>query len=292
MNVLSLFDGISCGQVALNRAGFKVDNYFSSEIDENAILVTQSNFPNTMQLGDVNKVDATKLPKIDLMFGGSPCQSFSRSGNQGGFDDPRGKLFFEYVRILGEVRLQNPDVYFLLENVRMDKMSEAVITDALGVAPILINSTLVSAQNRERLYWTNIPNVSAPTDKNLKIRDIIDNDGPYEYVHPNFAETAKYLNSYVQYDLTRKGHNSQNFRAYYPDGKMACLNHSTPHGAKILIDGRIRKTTRYEHERLQTLPDGYTSVLSLNKAKEAIGNGWTVDVIAHIFSFIGKENGK
>src|SRR5574344_3035952 len=156
MNVLSLFDGMSCGQIALNRAGIKYDNYFASEIDKPAIKVTQANYPGTIQLGSVVDIKGANLPKIDLLIGGSPCQGFSFAGRQLNFNDPRSALFFEFVRILKEVRGINPDVKFLLENVRMERRCEAVISQQLGVRPVMINSALVSAQNRVRLYWTNI----------------------------------------------------------------------------------------------------------------------------------------
>jgi len=170
MNVLSLFDGISAGQVALQRLGIKVDNYYASEIDKYAIKVTQKNFPNTIQIGDVTKVKGSDLPVIDLLIGGSPCQGFSFAGKQLAFDDPRSKLFFEYVRLLKEC---NPR-YFLLENVKMKKEFQDVISEYLGVQPIEINSALVSAQNRKRLYWTNIPNITQPEDKGILLRDIIE----------------------------------------------------------------------------------------------------------------------
>ena len=153
MNILSLFDGISCGQIALNRAGIKYDNYFASEIDKNSIQVTQKRFPETIQIGDVLNVSTDSLPKIDLLMGGSPCQGFSWAGKRLNFDDPRSKLFFEFYRILEGV---NPK-YFLLENVNMKKESQQVIPDHLGVEPVFINSADFSAQERKRLYWTNIP---------------------------------------------------------------------------------------------------------------------------------------
>jgi len=168
INVLSLFDGMSCGRIALERAGIKVNNYFASEIDKHAIKVTQSNYPNTKQIGDVTKVKGVYLPKIDLLIGGSPCQGFSFAGKQLNFDDSRSKLFFEFVRLLEET---NPK-YFLLENVLMKKEYEQIITDHLGVEPIFINSALVSAQNRKRLYWTNIPNVNEPIDKGITWGDV------------------------------------------------------------------------------------------------------------------------
>lgn len=175
--VLSLFDGISCGQIALKRAGIHVDKYIASEIDKNAIKVTMTNFPNTEQIGDVTKVDTKKLPKIDLLMGGSPCQGFSSSGKGLNFVDPRSRLFFEYVRILKEVKPK----YFLLENVKMRKEWEDIITKYIGVEPVKINSSLVSAQNRERLYWTNIPGVEQPEDKGIKLEDILES---VEWTHP------------------------------------------------------------------------------------------------------------
>jgi DNA (cytosine-5)-methyltransferase 3A len=163
MNVLSLFDGMSCGQIALNKLGIKYDNYFASEIDKYAIKVTQNNYPNTKQLGNVVDVKGKDLPKIDLLIGGSPCQGFSFAGKQLNFEDHRSKLFFEFVRLLEECKPK----YFLLENVNMKQEYQDIISKYLGVKPILINSNLVSTQNRRRLYWTNIPNINQPKDKNI-----------------------------------------------------------------------------------------------------------------------------
>jgi len=171
MNVLSLFDGMSCGQIALNRANIQYNNYFASEIDKNAIKVTQHHYPNTVQLGDVTKIEFI-ASKIDLLIGGSPCQGFSFAGKQLNFDDSRSKLFFEFVRLIDECK----PTYFLLENVVMKKEYEDVITQYLGVEPIKINSSLVSAQNRVRLYWTNIPNVKEPEDRNISLSDILEDD--------------------------------------------------------------------------------------------------------------------
>jgi len=165
--VLSFFDGMSCGQIALNKAGIQYKNYYACEIDESAIKVTQKNFPETKQLGDVSKVYAKDLPKIDLFIGGSPCQSFSSFGNGSGFDGKSG-LFWEYVRALKEIRQTNPKVLFMLENVNMKKEWRDIISKELGVEPIAFNSNLVSAQNRDRLYWTNIK-FDLPKDKNYFI---------------------------------------------------------------------------------------------------------------------------
>jgi len=177
INVLSLFDGMSCGQIALERLGIKVDKYYASEIDPYAISVTQYNYPDTIQLGDIREIKGKGLGHIDLIVGGSPCQGFSFSQrNRLNFDDPRSKLFFEYVRVLNECREINPNIYFLLENVRMSNKSKDVITKYMGVEPININSALVSAQSRNRLYWTNIPNVKQPQDRRIMLKDILEDN--------------------------------------------------------------------------------------------------------------------
>lgn len=289
MNVLSLFDGISCGQIALERANIKVDKYFASEIDKNAIKITQNNYPNTIQLGDVTKINIDELPKIDLILAGSPCQGFSFAGKQLNFEDPRSKLFFVFVEVLNKLKIKNPNIKFLLENVKMKKDCQNVISKELGVEAIEINSALVSAQNRKRLYWTNISNVSQPQDKKILLKDILEKREDYEFVHDDFWQKGKKVGFYWQYDGSGKQYNSQNYRAYFLDGKAGCLSHSAPHGAKILANNGVRKTTQIEHERLQTVPDNYTSIININKAKAALGNGWTVDIIAHILSFINHE---
>lgn len=208
MNVLSLFDGMSCGQIALRELGIKVDNYFASEIDKHAIAQTQLNFPDTIQLGDVCGVHAADLPPIDLLIAGSPCQGFSFAGKMLNFNDPRSKLFFEFVRILDECRAINPDVKYLLENVRMRREYQQVISDTLGIEPVMINSALVSAQNRVRLYWSNIrtapdglfslrTDIPQPADCNIFIKDILDDDVPEhlymsdERVASMFAHAAR-----------------------------------------------------------------------------------------------------
>ena len=187
MNVLSLFDGMSCGQIALERSGIKVDNYFASEIDKYAIRVTQANYPDTIQMGDIRQVRASMLPKIDIILGGSPCQGFSIAGKQLNFDDERSALFFEFIRLLKDLKPK----YFLLENVIMSQESNDVISCLLGdmypecvtqkqffqrgrLEPIMINSSLVSAQNRKRLYWTNIPGIKQPKDKGILLEDILE----------------------------------------------------------------------------------------------------------------------
>ena len=175
MNVLSLFDGMSCGMIALDRLGIKVDNYYASEIDKYAIQVSQANYPEIIQVGDITKLDLSTLPQIDLVMGGSPCQGFSFAGKQLAFDDPRSALFFEFVKCVEEL---NPK-YFLLENVKMKKEYLDIISEYMGVEPIFINSSLVSAQSRQRYYWTNIPNVEQPKERGIVLRDILE-DQPSE----------------------------------------------------------------------------------------------------------------
>ncbi|MCK9417310.1 DNA (cytosine-5-)-methyltransferase [Candidatus Dojkabacteria bacterium] len=301
MNVLSLFDGMSCGQMALNRIGIKYDNYFASEIDKYAIKVTQHNFPNTIQLGDVTKIKSCDLPKIDLLIGGSPCQGFSFSGKQLNFNDPRSKLFFEFVRLVNECKPK----YWLLENVVMKKEFEQIISDHLNVQPIKINSSLVSAQNRERLYWANF-NIEQPEDKNINLVDILETD---DFVNPSAIRGRK-LNKAT---IIGRRLNDRGVRDDYNKdipitqclevratnvNKSNCL--TTVEKDNVLTTmpiGRhpdafknnlpFRYYTLKEYCRLQTVPDDYfDGIVSTSQAKKMIGNGWTVDVIAHIFKNI------
>jgi DNA (cytosine-5)-methyltransferase 3A len=187
MNVLSLFDGMSCGMIALERLGIPVDNYYASEIDKYAIQVSQANYPDIIQVGDVTELDTSTLPKIDLIMGGSPCQGFSFAGKQLAFNDPRSALFFEFVRCVEELKPK----YFLLENVRMKKEYLDVISEYMGVEPIMINSALVSAQNRVRYYWTNIPEIEQPEQRGIVLRDILENDAEepmYSNIYGGFGE--------------------------------------------------------------------------------------------------------
>lgn len=272
MNVLSLFDGISCGQVALQRVGIKVDRYYASEIEPNAIKVTQHNFPDTIQLGDVRNIKADNLPKIDLLIGGSPCQSFSIVGDGTGFNGKSG-LFYEYLRILKEVK----PTYFLLENVKMKKEWRDEITKELNVIPILINSNLVSAQDRERLYWTNIPNISQPEDRNIFLYDVVEQENRVWL--PILPWTQKVWGTKKKIDTLRK----------ISDRKSFCLTTNKSHPKNYYLSPdktRLTKLTSKEAEILQTLPKGYTSCITEGAAFSAIGNGWTVDVIAHIFTSI------
>jgi site-specific DNA-cytosine methylase len=258
MNVLSLFDGISCGQVALNRAHISYENYYASEIDSHAIEVTQRNYPNTIQLGDITTVKTEELPKIDLVIGGSPCQGFSFAGKQLNFNDSRSKLFFEYLRIFKELQPR----YFLLENVRMKKSFSDAISVLLGVPAIEINSKLISAQNRNRLYWTNIP-FKPVKDRKIHLSDII---GPYDGIF-----------------VLARGANKGGLKSY--SGKSPCITTSSwQHNFKVVCDGQHRMFTPNEVEQLQTLPIDYTQGASNNQRYKMLGNGWTVDVISHIFA--------
>jgi DNA (cytosine-5)-methyltransferase 3A len=281
MNVLSLFDGLSCGQIALNRAGIKYDNYYASEIDVHTIKVTQYNYPTTIQLGDIHNIKGSDLPKIDLLFGGSPCQSFSSAGNGSGFDGKSG-LFWEFVRILNEV---NPK-YFLLENVVMKKEWKNIITKEMGVEPIKINSNLVSAQNRQRLYWTNIPNVTQPENKNIFIEDILDDEFDEKYWLKE--RNTELLLKKVNVDNTP---NIACIDVYNKKVKLdkKCPTLTLPHhnSIRLLQNGRIRKLTPNECEKLQNVPLNYTNCgVSDIHRYSMLGNGWTVDVIAHIFKNI------
>lgn len=403
ITVLSLFDGMSCGQLALQKLGIKVKQYYAAEIDKHAIQVTQHNFPNTIQLGDVTKVFAKDLPKIDLLIGGSPCQGFSFAGKQLAFDDPRSKLFFEFVRLKNEC---NP-TYFMLENVKMKKEFEIIISKYMGVAPIEINSALLSAQNRVRLYWTNIAAepyglfgdmqcmIPQPKDKGILLRDILQSNVADKYyltdkaidrlnkaqligikakVDPEKSGTITIKNQSGQLAIDNsttlivasRGRNPENPKSRESgleteqhleprfDGKTNCITsvqkdnlvmqlnpstesggvqpyqqnriydidgispalmaqmscgthaimekspclHGFEHGTngqlnkQLAKGGLIRRLTEVECERLQTVPDNYTSIVSSTQRYRMLGNGWTVDIIAHIFSFMALQKPK
>ena len=318
INVLSLFDGISCGQIALERAGIKVNKYYASEIDPNCIKITQKNYPETIQLGDVrslNLADFVCVPcdddLIDLLIGGSPCQDLSIAGSRKGLDGSRSCLFWEFVRALKIIKPK----YFLFENVAsMKQQDRDIITNALGVEPVMINSALVSAQTRKRLYWTNIPNVQQPENKGILLKDILESGVAAQnksycltetYYKAAFSDMVKKHTRTMIAEPIRLGHlkgrsTAQANRIYSINGKSVCLNANDGGGGaktglyKIDLpngDYIIRKLTPIECERLQTLPDNYTAGISNSSRYKAIGNGWTVDVIAHILKGI-KENGK
>jgi site-specific DNA-cytosine methylase len=188
MNVLSLFDGMSCGMIALDRLGIKVDNYYASEIDKYAMQVSAANYPEIIQVGDITKLDLSTLPKIDLVMGGSPCQGFSFAGKQLAFDDPRSALFFEFVKCVEALKPK----YFLLENVKMKKEYLDIISEYMGVEPIFIQSSLVSAQSRQRYYWTNIPGIEQPEERGIVLRDILEDQvGSEHYVGDNMQKNYK-----------------------------------------------------------------------------------------------------
>jgi DNA-cytosine methyltransferase len=289
MNVLSAFDGMSCGQIALNKAGIKYDKYYASEIEPNAIKVTQYNYPKTQQLGDICNIKGSDLPQIDLLIGGSPCQSFSPAISTNTGFDGKSKLFFEYIRLMFKCKPK----YFLLENVVMKKEWENVITGYLGVSPILINSELFSAQTRPRLYWTNIPIGNLPLSNPLVLGDILEQnvDEKYYYVeshdfhgfdkvvcatlHINGHDILKRVNSSM--------HKCQTLTAVCGGNQQKKVLQSQSIG-NWGVNFRVRKLTPTEYERLQTVPDGYTSCVSDSARYKMLGNGWTVDVIAFIFS--------
>jgi DNA (cytosine-5)-methyltransferase 3A len=414
MNVLSLFDGMSCGRIALERLGIKVDNYYSSEIDKYAIQVSEANYPDIIQIGDVTKINYEELPQIDLIMGGSPCQGFSFAGKQLAFDDPRSALFFCFWRAVKHLKPK----YFLLENVRMKKEYLDVISEYMGVEPIMINSALVSAQNRVRYYWTNIPGIEQPEQRGIVLRDILedgfnsDRDKSY-CIDANYSKTGakphhykdKYRRQLVYqeetHDKPKKIHdiprdilkdNERQRRVYAQEGKSPSLlarsdspkimkeTHDTPKQVGTAVDikghdqikrvysedgksstlttcggghrepkvavfsedrinkfketlkddpkpsangiiqlnnpshssGRVyspkgksptlmagnsgggkepvkinhdltwRKLTPLECERLQTVPDNYTNHVSNTQRYKMLGNGWTIEVIAHI----------
>lgn len=316
INVLSLFDGISCGQYALELAGIPVKNYYASEIDENCIKITQKNYPKTIQLGDVRNLNLTDFvcvpcdkDLIDLLIGGSPCQDLSIAGSRKGLDGSRSCLFWEFVRVLKTVKPK----YFLFENVASMKCEDKeIITKTLGVEPILINSALVSAQTRKRLYWTNIPNVQQPENKGILLKDILESGVTPQ--SKSYCLTATYRNAVfsdfvkkhsrtmivmpIRLGFLKDKSNAQANRVYSIKGKSVCLNaNGGGGGAKTglykidLPDGEyiIRKLTPIECERLQTLPDNYTAGVSNSSRYKAIGNGWTCEVIAHILRGL-KEN--
>jgi DNA (cytosine-5)-methyltransferase 3A len=336
MNVLSLFDGMSGGRQALERAGIEIENYFASEIDKYAIQVTMANYPDTIQLGSVTELDGYSLPKIDMLIGGSPCQSFSFAGKRKGMStkceteiltldqylelknegfefEGQSFLFWEYMRLLNEVKPK----YFLLENVMMSEKWEKILTQAIGINPIMINSSLVSAQNRKRFYWTNIGaepdgffgdlvcKIQQPKDKKILLKDILESEVDEKYflsykLIAGFGnKEEKKCNDIVVHNLQTRsadrpslknnknaggsGHLSKS------DGKTYCLDTGNTQAVEIKnVNSRIRRLTPTECERLQTVKGGYTNHVSDSQRYKMLGNGWTIDVIAYIFSHINK----
>ena len=301
MNVLSLFDGISAGQIALNRLGIKYDNYYASEIDKYAIQITQKNFPKTIQLGDVSKINGYNLPKIDLMLAGPPCQDLSiAKKNRQGLDGARSGLFWEFTRILKEVKPK----YFLVENVASMSIDDCkIISSALGVLPIKINSALVSAQSRKRYYWTNIKGdgdmfggIGQPKDKGILLKDILEDKPDIAPVKSKTVRVGgrgsgindKYNWNTIKIGFLNKG--GQGDRIYSIDGKSVSINSQSggtgSHTGLYSIKDKIRKLSPIECERLQTIPDNYVAGISNTQRYKAIGNSWTVDVICHLLSHL------
>jgi DNA-cytosine methyltransferase len=253
MNVLSLFDGMSCGRLALDRLGIEVDQYYAAEIDKYAIQVTQENWPETIQLGDVTQIKGKDLPKIDLILAGSPCQGFSFAGKQLAFDDPRSALFFEFVRILKEC---NPK-YFLLENVKMKKEFLDIITQQVGAEPILINSALVSAQNRQRYYWTNIPGVEQPENRGIVLRDILEtNPDSYTLMSDKFSKRQEGRSCLV--DMNKEKASNLSAMEYVKNGRqgdyLACDDTGIPkdlsetHNKPIKVGMNVEEVKVRKHE--------------------------------------------
>ena len=284
MKVLSLFDGISAGQLALQRAGIAVDAYYASEVDKYAISVTDKNFPDTIQLGDVTKWREWDIPwgEIDLVIGGSPCQGFSFAGKQLNFDDPRSALFFVFVDICHRVADDNPKMRFMLENVRMKKEYQDVISGYFGVQPIPINSSLVSAQNRYRLYWTNIPNVTQPDDRGILLRDIILGDVDNKYYLS--AEAIDYMGR------LRNGKERWEYHKNNLDGKSACLTANmykgVPYGVlritgarqtgRYLVDGKradhtVDSMSGLTEQRIELRKDGKSNCLTSVQKDSLVG---------------------
>lgn len=385
MNVLSLFDGMSCGRIALDRLGIKVDNYYASEIDKYAMKVSEANYPDIIQIGDVTNINYDELPQIDLIMGGSPCQGFSFAGKQLAFDDPRSALFFCFWRAVKHLKPK----YFLLENVRMKKEYLDVISEYMGVEPIMINSALVSAQNRVRYYWTNIPGIEQPEDRGMVLRDILETNpnnnlskmttkddksfcltanygfagaknslekkqrtmiptdvDPKYYLSEKAIEYMKksHVNEwtkgktreeiYIKNESQKSNTLTANMYKGVPynvisvdkENKQLTIKEATKKGYTTIEDGDCFDMTfpnsktrrgrnmkdksncltaanydymRYEHsdedkevywrkltpvecERLQTVPDNYTNHVSNTQRYKMLGNGWTIEVIAHI----------
>ena len=297
LNVLSLFDGMSCGRIALERAGIEVDNYFSSEIKDYAIKVADLNYPQDEKnrLGDITKIDGFSLPKIDLLIGGSPCQDFSGANKERlGVDGVKSGLFFEYVRLLKATKPK----YFLLENVRMKKEHQDFISSIIGCEPIIINSELVAPHLRHRLYWTNIPFIEMPEDKELKLNDdlingfsdrdkartLLESDSrplstPIKMAHRYFNTgfTTLIFKSREHYNLIK-----EHFDKYFK-GKSAKEIDDLSKNMDLSFYNGLRYMNNRERECCQTVPQGYTYSLTQNEAACILGDGWTVDVIAHIF---------
>jgi len=320
MNILSLFDGLGGGRIALERAGIQVDNYYASEVDKYAITVAKHNYPDIIELGDIRKWREWDLPEIDLIIGGSPCQSFSIAGRRDGMSiagmeitsleqyetlkaggvefEGQSYLFWEYVAIL---RHYNPR-WFLLENTRMAKKWEDIISQSVGINPVMINSALVSAQNRNRLYWTNIcvksdlfgnlhNDIPQPEDRHIMLTDVLEDDAcepMYSNIHGGFGEKQPRRHYGKSVTITA---NSGGGAIPSVTQKKAGIQSFERHEWDSVDDNHIRELTVLECERLQTLPDGYTAAPGVSNSQryKMIGNGWTIDIIKHILSYLPQE---
>ena len=281
INVLSLFDGISCGHIALDKAGIPINKYYASEIDKYAIKVTNKNYPETINLGDVTTVNGELFTeKIDLLIGGSPCQGFSQAGKMKNFDDPRSKLFWEYVRILQEIKPK----YFLLENVVMKQEWQDIISEALGVKPIMIDSSLTSAATRKRLYWTNIPGVGQPEDLGITFGDIRERDVQEGSIY--------YTDKGLDWIRRHEKRTGKTLRIIGDSDKMQMLEasmykkYSSQRFFGIEDTHGLRYITVTECERCMNVPDGYTDCCSNTQRYKQLGNGWEVNTITHIFRIL------
>lgn len=304
IKVLSLFDGISCGRVALERAGIEVETYYASEIEPKAIKVSNKNYPDNIQLGDITKWKNWDIDwnDIDLVIGGSPCQGFSFCGKQLNFEDERSKLFFVYKNILSHIKNKNPNIKFLLENVKMKKEYQDIISSYLGVKPIEIDSRIITPMRRKRLYWFNW-DIDEIQQNTSKLKDILDDEvddryflKQYQFEKITYMDSGELcirnqpnkrmvINEYDGVSLNRT------WQQYMPVIRQEsnCIRAANPDDVGVAVpttDGiRFRRFTLREIERMQTLPIGYTVIegISERQSKGLIGNGWTVDVIAHIF---------
>lgn len=323
MRVLSLFDGMGCGMIALRELGIEPEVYYASEIDKYAIMQTSRNFPDVIHVGDVRELDISNLGRIDLLIGGSPCTDFSFGGRMAGAStadkqeilslerylelrdagyefEGESYLFWEYVRILTELRNVNPDILFLWENVEMQKKWENVINGALGIKGIHINSALVSAQSRKRIYWSNIRTgryglfgdlhtfIPLPADNGLYLRDILD-----ESVDPKYILSDKMM-EWIKRHSEKKNIMSIDEKSHCLTSTALCKGNLTTDYIPVVVDGRnkLRKYTPAECARLQTVPDWYKWYCSDTQIYKMLGNGWTISVIKHIFSFIKIRNMK
>lgn len=308
MIILSLFDGASCGQIALNKLGIKIDKYFASEIKPNAIKLTKHHFPDTIHIGDVTKVyyengvlyteNGNFETEIDMIIGGSPCQDFSpakildpTTQYQHGLEGDKSSLFYHYLRLRDEV---NPK-YFLLENVKMKKQSEAELNKFLSIEGLHINSSLVSFQDRKRIYWTNIPGVRVPEDKNISFQDYKDTDPEYcrQFKLNPTRGRIQMWNEGKGRATKFKGDNTSKYCENVTHASkirtLTCKQDRSPNSGLVEFEDFCRYLTRRELELAQTWPIGYTDILSYNQAQDVLGDGWTVDVIVHIFESLKTE---